>query len=229
MAVSVPDGPVRVLNTYSEESADMAGFSTVVANRLLDYAFRGVPPATIPGIETSLHYADPGGAGANELAGLSYDRMPATFSPANAAAIALASNVTFAGLPGAWILYIGAFTTDASPVFIGSMPNGQLKSFSCVASSDVFTSNGHGYTDGMPVALLGVVGTTFPGALTQDTPYYIRNATTNTFQLSATEGVSDPIVNVSSDGVGTVRRIHRVFPGEIFTVLAGSQFSFVGV
>lgn len=206
----------------------MTGYSEVMANRLLDYTFRGVEPPEIPGIEVSLHYADPGAFGSAELVGLGYDRQPGTFGPASGGVIATLTNIPFEHLPGNWILYIGAWTTDPTPVFVGSMPNGQLKQFSATAADDLFTVPSHGYVDGSPVALLGLIGSGFPPGLFTDIPYYIRNATTNTFQLSAGDGMSDPILNLSGDGAGTVRRVHRIFPDEMFTVLAGSQFSFVG-
>lgn len=206
----------------------MVGFSTTMANRLLDYAFRGVEPVDIPSVTTSLHSADPGATGLYELAGLGYGRQPSTFATASGGVIALATNVPFANLPGGWILYIGAWTSDPGPIFIGAMPNGQLKQFQATAADNVFTVANHGFVDGMPVALLGVLGSAFPGGVSTDIPYYVRNATANTFQLSSGDGGTDPLLDVASNGTGTARRIHRIFPGEMFTVLAGSQFSFVG-
>lgn len=207
----------------------MVGFSHTMADRLLDYAFGGIEPPSIPGVAISLHTADPGNNGANEVAGMGYSRQPSSFGPASGGVITVATNIQFVGLPASWILYIGAWTTDVSPVFSGSMPNGQLKQFAATASDNLFTSASHGFVNGMPVALLGLTGVAFPAGLALDTPYYVRNATTNTFQLSATDGSSDPILDVTVNGSGTARRVQRMFPDETFTILAGSQFSFLGM
>jgi hypothetical protein len=221
---AIPDGPVRVKMTPSEEEIPMPGFSVEFANRLLDYAFRGVEPVDNPGVETSLHHADPGTVGDNEIAGMSYDRQPSTFNPADGAAITLALPVPFENLPPGWILYIGAFTLTGE--FVGSMPNGQLRQFNA-ALNDVFTSPLHGFLNDMPVALLGILNQPFPGGVDTDTPYYVRDVTTDTFKLTLAPGGAP--IDVTAIGAGTARRVHHLDPGENFTVLAGSQFSFVGI
>lgn len=203
----------------------MAGLSTVMAQRVLNYLFRGIAPATNPGIVGSLHTADPGDAGTTgELSGMGYARQPATFAAPSGKSIALSTSSDFTNLPGAWILYIGAWTTDGSPVFIGGMPNGELKAFAVEADDDTFTSAAHGLVDGMPVALLPVTGASLPTGVSADTPYYVRDAATNTFKLALTQGGS--AINLTTDGAGTVRRIQKIDPGDSVSVLAGSSFSF---
>jgi hypothetical protein len=217
--------PVVIFGTATEE--DMAGFSTVIANRLLNYAFRGVAPATIPGVVLSLHSADPGSGGANEFSGQGYTRQAPNFGAASAGSIALTDPVTFTALPPQWVMYIGAWTTDPVPQFISSIPNGDPKNFVAEADDDTFTSAGHGLSDGMAVALLAISGTSLPTGVSADTPYYVRDATANTFRLAATSGGA--ALAISSDGIGTVRRVQHMDTDDNFTVLAGSQFSFLGV
>ena len=67
------------------------------------------------------------------------------------------------------------------------------------ATNDVCTANGHGMADGTRV-LVDVA--TAPGGLA-DGIYWIRDATTNTFKLTATEGGS--AVDITSTGSGTHR------------------------
>ena len=205
----------------------MPGFGTEYANRLLDYAFRGVEPPSTADRAGSLHAVDPGVSGGGELNGLGYAREAVTFNPAENGVIVLGANTTFSNLPGAWILYIGMWTTDSPAVYVGSMPNGQLREFTATAADDTFTVASHGLVDGMPVCLLPVTGASLPAPLLPDEPYYIRDATANTFRLTAAAG--GPILALSSDGGGTVRRVHRMDPGENFTLLAGSQFAFLGI
>jgi len=54
------------------------------------------------------------------------------------------------------------------------------------ATSDVFTSAAHGYSDGDPVVFSSLDGSGV--GITAATKYYVRDATTNTFKVSATVG-----------------------------------------
>lgn len=72
--------------------------------------------------------------------------------------------------------------------------------FTADDSTDVITANGHGLVDGNKV-MVSNSGGGLPGGLTTNTVYYVISSTTNTFQLSATEGGS--AINMSSAGTGT--------------------------
>jgi len=65
-------------------------------------------------------------------------------------------------------------------------------------TSDVCTSNAHGLNDGDPVYLISTGN--LPTPLVTTTLYYIRDATTNTFKLTATLGGA--AVNITNVGTG---------------------------
>ncbi len=78
-------------------------------------------------------------------------------------------------------------------------PEGDGKTFSVLASTDVFTSTNHRYLDGGRVRVKNL---TNAAPLAIDTTYYVRDVTTNTFKLAATAGGS--AINITSDGSGTI-------------------------
>ena len=63
------------------------------------------------------------------------------------------------------------------------------------ASTSVVNRNSHGYTNGMTVRFYNIVTTT---GISENTDYYVINATTNTFQISATTGGS--AITLTNDG-----------------------------
>lgn len=198
----------------------MVGIGTTMANSLLDMLFRNQAFTAITGVKASYHSADPGASGASgEIGGTT--RQTVTFNAAASGQVAVAANVPHTNFPGADVLYIGYWADDGR--FIGSGANGALKDFTGVASTDVLTSNSHGYSDGMTVALLAPTTGSLPTGLSADTIYYVRDATTNTFKLAATPGGT--AINLTADGSGRVRRAQRVATGETFTILAGSTIS----
>lgn len=68
---------------------------------------------------------------------------------------------------------------------------------SCAVSSstDTITSPAHGFTNGDKIQFYAG---TMPGGLSENVTYFIVNATTDTFQVSATAGGS--AINITSDG-----------------------------
>lgn len=72
-------------------------------------------------------------------------------------------------------------------------------------STNVFTAQNHGFIDDIQVKVLSEsqtegVFTSPPSPLDDSTPYYIINATTNTFQLSLTLGGS--AIDITNGGTG---------------------------
>ncbi|MBN9393105.1 MAG: hypothetical protein J0I20_34045 [Chloroflexi bacterium] len=98
---------------------------------------------------------------------------------------------------------------------------GTAKVFVVKASTDIFTSIGHGYTNGTKVRVWSA-GPALPSGIAQFTTYYIINATTDTFQFSATSGGS--AVDVTADGGGLIAtdlaQEYRL--GNTFVIGAGS-------
>jgi hypothetical protein len=194
----------------------MTGLGTTMANALLDMVFRNQAFTAITGIKASVHNADPGTSGSNEIVGTT--RQDVTFNAASGGNVAVSANVPFTNMPGSDVLYVGYWASDGR--FIGSGPNGALKDFTATASDDTFTSAGHGYSDGMSVALLAPSVGSLPSGVSADTIYYVRDSASNTFKLTTSPGGT--AINLTADGSGRVRRAQRVATGEIFTILAGS-------
>lgn len=66
------------------------------------------------------------------------------------------------------------------------------------ATSDTITSNGHNLSDNDVLIL--TTSNTLPAGLSTGTPYYVINSTTNTFELSTTQGGS--AVDITDTGTG---------------------------
>lgn len=74
-------------------------FSTYLANKLLDHTL-GTAEYTKPAaVYVSLHTADPGLNGANEISGGSYVRQPAAFDSADGKHAQNTSQISFEGMP----------------------------------------------------------------------------------------------------------------------------------
>jgi len=76
----------------------------------------------------------------------------------------------------------------------------KLKAAFTAAVTDIITSNSHGLVDGDLVQL--TTTTTLPAGLSTATNYYVIEATTNTFKLSAILG-GVTAVNITDTGSGT--------------------------
>ena len=84
-------------------------------------------------------------------------------------------------------------------------------------AAGVYTSAGHPFQLGDPVAYANGGGTSVVG-LTSGSTYYVTNVTANTFALAATEAKAlhnDPTIIASTDGVGAVA----------FVILTRSSFT----
>jgi hypothetical protein len=99
---------------------------------------------------------------------------------------------------------------------------GSYLDFTADSSTDTITSTSHGYVNGTPV-LVESQGGSLPGGLSADTTYYVINATTNTFKLSATLGGS--AIDLTSNGTGRLRvaedKSQDVTSGTTFTIPVG--------
>ena len=97
------------------------GYGSTLVNRVQDYICRGVTPTalTTP-IKMSLHTADPGTTGANEVTGGSYARQNAGYAAASGGACALSATVPFTGMPAVTVAYLGLWSSDGTPLFLHS-------------------------------------------------------------------------------------------------------------
>lgn len=74
------------------------------------------------------------------------------------------------------------------------------KTFTADASTNVFTSAGHGFVDTNAIKLENTGGA-LPAPLVAGTTYYVRDKTTDTFKLAATSGGT--AIDITTNGTGT--------------------------
>lgn len=93
--------------------------SVAMGNKIADYVCRGTTPAalTTP-VKMSLHTADPGQTGANEVTGGSYARQSAGYNAASGGVCALAGTVSFTVMPAATVTHIGLWDSTGTPLFL---------------------------------------------------------------------------------------------------------------
>jgi hypothetical protein len=121
-------------------------FSATVANDLANYVCRGTAPTTLTApIKISLHTADPGATGANEVTGGSYARLSAGYNAASGGVCALAATLSFNGMPAVTVTHIGLWDSTGTPKFLqgaalaASKTLGAGDTLSLTAASDTFT------------------------------------------------------------------------------------------
>jgi hypothetical protein len=168
------------------------------------------------------------GTGGVEVSGGSYARVAVTNNSGFTVTgnqVVNAADIVFTDPTLNWGTVVGFGILDAASggnlldfgPFIGAQKN-----FTAVASTDVFTSAGHGFTDGQRVRQEALPGLSLPGNVTAGVTRYIRDATTDTYKLAATAGGA--AMDVSSDGAGVIYvwRDKVVDAGDTFKIPAGS-------
>lgn len=152
--------------------------SDYTAGKLLQHLFK-IASFTVPtDIYVGLSQADPDDDGStlDEPDGHAYARVQTnTWDTASGGATANTSAVDFATVASD----TGTATVDAG--------------------TDVFTSTAHGLND--DEAIVWTTTDTLPAGLSANTPYFVRDSTTNTFKVSATKGGS--AVDITDTGTGT--------------------------
>jgi hypothetical protein len=86
--------------------------TTAVKNAELDTMFQSM--------YVSLHTADPGNTGANEVTGGSYIRQLETFGAAASGALSNVTDITFENMPSCTVTYVGFWSADTAGTFKGS-------------------------------------------------------------------------------------------------------------
>ena len=143
----------------------------------------------------SLHSDWPGTTGANELSGSPYARTSISVGAATGGLRTAAQTVIY--VPASTVNWIGWWDGTS---FLFATPNGGAtpKNFVAVASDDVIHSTGHGYANTDPIVFWGG---TAPGGLVTGTIYYVRDASTDSFKVTATpSGTAIDITSASSAG-----------------------------
>jgi hypothetical protein len=165
----------------------------------------------------SLHTGDPSTTGANEATGGSpaYARKAVTWAaPGSGQAATGTSAVTF-DVPAGTYLWVGGFTLVTAGVWEGAAPLGGAIPFpaTVVASTEVFTSTGHGLVNNDRAVVFDYMGVGVPAGLVEGTTYFVVGVSGATFQLSLTSGGA--AVNVTADGQCWVQKsVPETFTGQ---------------
>lgn len=88
------------------------------------------------GCYASLHTADPGLTGTNEVMGGSYGRKAIPYASASGGSKANSSDIAWANMPAANIAYVGIWDAASSGHFLWALP---LTASKTTASGDTFT------------------------------------------------------------------------------------------
>lgn len=150
-----------------------------------NYALDALLPADV-----SLHTAY-SASGANEVTGGSpaYARKPISFSAASAGSKASSSTPTLDVPAATEVQFVGLWGLGSPSQFLGMFAVGgsekEIIAIQLGSPEGVITIPSHGYSNNDKVVFYG--GTP-PTGLVEGTIYYVINATTDTFSVSATEG-----------------------------------------
>jgi hypothetical protein len=206
------------------------GMSTYLAGKVIDHILRNQAYTPVATVYLSLHTADPGLTGANEVTGGSYARQSIALTAASSSHTDNSGLLSFTLMPAVaspGVLFAGLW--DAATVgnfFYGGplTPATQLSAaFSALASSDVITSYAHGLTTNDTVEFETALGTALPTGLTAGTLYYViaTGLTTDAFEVSTTLGGG--AVNITANGDGIWRKVvgKVVNSGDTFQVAVG--------
>jgi len=207
------------------------GMSTFLAGKVIDHIFRNqayTPPTTV---YLSLHTADPGLTGANEVTGGSYARQALALTAAASSHTDNSGQINFTGMPAIaapGVLFAGIWDASSAGNFLygGPLtPAAQVTlAATAVASTDVITTQAvHGFVANDTVEFEAAEGTAIPAGLTAGTVYYVISTglTTTAFEVSATQGGA--AVNITADGGLIVRKVvgKVVNSGDTFQVAIG--------
>lgn len=151
----------------------------------------------------SAHDAVPDGAGSDEIAGGSYARVAASWGSAASRVVASDAQVDINIPTGTTVYARGYWTASTDGTYLGhSLVGNTRRGFGTVDSagitSDAIQSAGHGLSNGNRVVLYPVFGESLPAGFAARTVYWVVSATTDTFELSETEGGAS--VNVTGQG-----------------------------
>ena len=150
----------------------------------------------------SLHDGFPGAGGVNEITGggPAYERSSVLWEAADNGVLSSSGQPSFNIPAGATISWCGFWDNETGGAFYGSVPlgSGVPVLVSGAMGSDVVTAINHPFTDGRSVTFIDTLGS-LPGGLTEGNTYWVRDATTDTFKVSATE--SGAAIDLLTSGV----------------------------
>lgn len=175
----------------------------------------------------SLHTADPGETGANESVGGSYARQQTDFTAAAAGTLENVAAVTFAGMAAGDVVGWGIWdAVSAGNCFMTGWFStvGRVAIMTLSGTTDIFTSDSHGFVLDDRVVFEQIEGETTPAGATLGTIYWIitPNLTTDGYQVSATQGGG--ALAITGDGPAMVRKVivTTLQGGNTFQINAGA-------
>lgn len=95
----------------------MPGFSNTLENSVLNKVFRNTD-FSVTSWYVSLHTADPGDTGANEVTGGSYARQSVSFAVASGGATENSTAVSFTNMPAVTVTHVGIWNAATGGTFI---------------------------------------------------------------------------------------------------------------
>lgn len=177
-------------------------FSTYASDYMLDQW------GTNHGTYMSVHSAY-SSSGSNELAGGSYARVAVTWSAASGEVKSLSGAPYTVNIPASsTVAFLGFWDASSSGNFQGMTPNAAGASpfaFAAPLSTGILLAPGSAYTANQTVVVFPTGGSTLPTGLTAGTVYYVKSPSSDSFQLSATNGGT--AITLSADGAGYVQAI----------------------
>lgn len=178
-------------------------FSTLGKNRMLDAWANAATGA--PVTHASLHSDIPNDSGSNEIAGgtPAYARKAVTFDAAASGTLSKDATDPVFDVPAATtVFFVGFWTAVSAGAFMGWAPvnGGVVEGYATVnATGEAFTSYGHSLVNNDRVLLRAPAGGSLPGGLAESTLYHVVGVTTDTFQVSLTQGGAAVDVTASSE------------------------------
>lgn len=202
--------------------------STYLGNKIIDHLLRNqaFTPAAI--VYVSLHTGDPGLVGSNEVAGGSYVRQAVTLTAGSSKATASSAALNFTGMPAAVVTHVGIWDASTAGNFYMGGPVGTIDYYATVdATTDVFTSFGHGFVaDDRVQFAKGPQTDSLPSGITAGVVYFVLAASlaTDSFKISTTSGGG--AVNLTTSGEVVVRNVtpKTVGAGDTYQIGSG-QFT----
>lgn len=204
--------------------------SSYLIDKILGKIHRNVD-FTITTVYASLHSADPGLTGANELSGGAgpYARQAITFNTESGGDIDNSSLEDFTGLPAVsgGVMAVGLWDAASAGNFLRfawliSGADTWLPFITDDPANDTLKSPNHGMVNNDRVVVSSrVVGTT-PTGLTDGTVYHVVSATVDNFKVSLTQGGA--AVDITADGAALVRRVtpRVITAGDTFRLPIGN-------
>jgi hypothetical protein len=173
----------------------------------------------------SLHSANPGETGANEVTGGSYVRQQAA-TTRTGSAITNDAILSFSGMPAGDVVAWGIWDLSTAGVCFWTGWFGTVGRVGVVEAADLagndITSPAHGFANDDRVIMEQIEAETTPTGLTAGTIYWVTGApTADTFQLSTTQ--DGGAVDITAVGVAMFRKVvvTTLGAGNTFQIAAG--------